>query len=78
MGNGINKEVGEYMKVRQVLKSLFENEEKQELVYAWYEDLEGYIIYEECGDGIQQRCKLTRTQFFEEYKRVWEEDLEVE
>jgi len=58
------------MKVRQVFKCLFENEEKQELVYAWYEDLEGYIIYEEC-DGTQERQKMTKTQFYNTYTRIW-------
>lgn len=59
------------MKVRQVFKCLFENVEKQELVYAWYEDLEGYIIYEECN-GAQQREKMTKTQFYNAYTRVWD------
>lgn len=59
------------MKVRQVFKRLFENVEREELVYAWYEDLDGYIIYEECDDGLQQHRKLTKTQFYDCYTRVW-------
>lgn len=63
--------VGDQVKVRRVYKCLFENTEKQDLVYAWFEDLDGYIIYEECGDGTQQRRKLTKTQFYDAYTRVW-------
>jgi hypothetical protein len=59
------------MKVRRVFKCLFENIEKKELVYAWHEDLEGYIIYEECGDGTKQRYKMTKTQFYNVYTRIW-------
>lgn len=59
------------MKVRQIFRCLFENEEEQELVYAWYEDMEGFIIYEECRDGTQQRHKMTKTQFYNAYKRIW-------
>lgn len=59
------------MEVGHVFKCLFENVEKQELVYAWYEDLNGFIIYEECHDCLQQKLKLTKTQFFKEYTRVW-------
>lgn len=59
------------MKVRKVFKCLFENEEKQELVYAWYEDLDGYIIYEDCEDGTQQRRKMTKTEFYNAYTKIW-------
>ncbi len=59
------------MKVRRVWKCLFENAEQEELVYAWYEDLDGYIVFDECNDGTQQLQKLTKTQFFERYTRVW-------
>lgn len=59
------------MKVHQVFKCFFENAENQELVYAWYEDLDGYIVYEECCDGTHQHHKLTRTQFYNRYTRIW-------
>ena len=60
------------MLVRRIFKCLFENEEKQELVYAWYEDMDGYIVYEECIDPLQTKRKLTKTQFYDRYTRVWE------
>lgn len=58
------------MKVRRIFKCLFENEAEQDLVYAWYEDMDGYIVYHECMDPTQQKEKLTKTQFYDRYTRV--------
>lgn len=59
------------MKVRRVLNCLFEDADRQELVYAWYEDLDGYIIFEYCNDLTQQKQTLTKTQFYTLYERIW-------
>lgn len=58
------------MRVRQVFKCLFENAERQELVYAWHEDLDGFIVYEDCMDPTQQKHKLTKMRFYEVYRRI--------
>lgn len=57
---------------RRVFNCLFENLEEEELVYALYEDMDGYIIFWYCMDPTQQKEKVTKTQFYNRYTRVWE------
>ncbi|MFD1206660.1 hypothetical protein ACFQ38_16305 [Sporosarcina contaminans] len=61
------------MEVRRVFNCLFENEDEKELVHVFYKDMDGYIVYEECMDPLQTKRKLTVTQFYERYTRVWEQ-----
>lgn len=73
MDNPVISVRGELVEVRKIYNCLFEHETKEELIHVWYEDLDGYIIYEECTDCLQQKRKITHVELFRDYKRVWGE-----
>lgn len=62
---------GERLEVRKIFNCLFEHETSERLIHVWYEDLDGYIIYEDCTDVLQQKKKMTYVELFRDYQRVW-------
>ncbi|MFF2794961.1 hypothetical protein [Lysinibacillus xylanilyticus] len=75
MSNPVISVRGEPIEVRKIFNCLFEHETKKELkelIHVWYEDFDGYIVYEECTDCLQQKRKMTHVELFRDYKRVWE------
>ncbi|WP_164219353.1 hypothetical protein [Virgibacillus sp. YIM 98842] len=65
-------EIVKRFKVRHKYRCLFENPEKQEIIYVLYEDLDGYINYEYCDDGTRQVYKMTPVELFRNYERIWD------
>lgn len=47
---------------------LYENEERQELIYALKEDAEGYIHYRYCQDPTMQEYTMTKTELYRDYE----------
>lgn len=66
------QEIVKKIKVRKKYRCLFENPEKQEIIYVLYEDLDGYINYEYCDDGTQQVYKMTPVELYRDYVRIWD------
>ncbi|WP_336636869.1 hypothetical protein [Lysinibacillus fusiformis] len=62
---------GERVEVRKIFNCLFEHETNEELIHVWYEDTDGYIIYEGCTDALHQKRKMTYVELFKDYQRVW-------
>ncbi len=48
---------GERVEVRKIFNCLFEHETSEKLIHVWYEDLDGYIIYEDCTDAFNRKGK---------------------
>lgn len=58
------------MKVAHKFDCLFENEANKELIWVWYEDLDGYIHYCYCDDPTMQEYTITKTQLYNGYERL--------
>lgn len=58
------------IKVRRKYMCLFENAEQEELIYVWYEDLNGYIHYDYCKDLTMQIYTMTKVELVNNYTRV--------
>lgn len=73
MGNPVLIFKGEEIEVRKIFNSLFKHEPTEEVIRVWYEDFDGYLVYEECLDSLRRKRKITYGELFRNYERVWED-----
>jgi len=74
MNNPVLTFKGEEIEVRKVFSCLFEHETTKELIRVWYQDFDGYLIYEKCLDSLRKKRKITPSELFRDYERVWEDE----
>lgn len=58
MNNPVLTFKGEEIEVRKVFSCLFEHETTEELIRVWYQDFDGYLIYEKCMDSLRKKRKF--------------------
>lgn len=49
---------GENIEVRKIFNCLFEHEATEEVIRVWYEDFDGYLVYEKCLDSLRKKRKI--------------------
>ncbi|MEK3728641.1 hypothetical protein [Lysinibacillus sp. FSL W8-0953] len=74
MGNHATKCEFESFKVKKIYNCLFKHENTKQLIHVCYEDLDGYIVYEDLADRALQKRKMTHVELFGNYERVWEDE----
>ncbi|MEQ6049507.1 hypothetical protein U2I53_10715 [Lysinibacillus capsici] len=65
---------GEEIEVKKIFYSLFKHETTDEMIRVWYEDFDGYLVYEKCMDSLRKKRKIPYIELFRDYERVWEDE----
>lgn len=74
MDNPVLSYKGEKIEVKKIFNCLFKNEATKELIRVWFEDFDGFLIYETCSDRLRKKRRISPSELFRDYERVWEDE----